>query len=78
MELDTTLLQPWQRVSDSDYMSEKVLVWATLLHSAGEALEQVAVELRDLPGADEAADQLALAQQLVTIVEEELAPLSAS
>ena len=34
MGSDTTALRPWERVGDPDYMSPKVLIWATLLGRA--------------------------------------------
>jgi hypothetical protein len=68
--------RPWERVSDTDYMSTKVLVWATLLGRAGIALEAAEEQFRDVPGVRDAKDRLDEAMQLVGIVEEDLQPLS--
>jgi hypothetical protein len=76
MENDATPLLPWQRVGDSDYMSTKVLVWATLLRRASDALEEADDQLRDVPSARETKDRLVEAMKLVSVVAEDLRPLS--
>ena len=67
---------PWQRLHDVDWISEKVLVWATLLGRAGEALSEAERQIRDLPAGDDVRRDVAEAAQLVAIVEADLRPLS--
>ena len=74
MATDTTPLHPWQQLGDPDYMSAKILTWATLLGRAGLALEEHDQELRDHPGVE--VGPLHEAMQLVALVEEEIRPFS--